>query len=820
MCWLLTSSGAWRMHCERPRSATFQLPQRHLMTSIPDLRKRRQSEPRKNTMDESQVNISGKFSGNSGDNNVSASYNTDINLRYLNNAANLGTIYQGCVISAAAPEASRPCRMIPYSRNTRFTGRKSILDSVKSLSQCNGHNRIALLGLGGSGKTQIALEYVYQCASESGCDIFWVQGSGVLKFMEGFRAIAQHVGIPLASAETEEEGILLSVRRWFEGADSGNWILVMDNADNEEDFASNNSPIAKFVPQGPRGTLIFTTRSRQVALRQACQRIEVGKMEEDEARALFSRHYDGGGNLRDGEEEVVSMILGSVGHLPLAVVGSAAFMDETETPPREYWTIFRENDTRRTKLLSQQFSDIRRDVDMTESILSTYFITFDRITEQMPAAGDLLRLIAFFERQNIPEQLLRESGVEGMDDPVEFRLAVGKVSGFSLVTATIGKDTTFYELHRLVQLSIQAYLSPEELNKWRTTALRVISRIFPKYEHKLRNICDAYIPHALAVTGGQTDVIAEDLCFRMAEWFLNLGSYDRAEVQIRRCIRLREEHKEQGWDKGHWRLMLLGRVSACQGKAREAKMILQSVLDELTGSLGPNDLDAVACLSYLGNVMSDLGEYVESEAMNRRVLEGRGKILGAEHPDTLISVGNLATVLRNQRKYDESEAMDRRALEGREKGLGPDHPDTLTSLNNLAITLKNQGKYDESEAMHRRALEGREKVLGPDHPRTLLSLSNLALVLDDRGKYDESEMMDRRALEGREKVLGPDHPDTLRSLNNLAITLQNQGKYDESEALHHRALQRRGEVLGPDHPHTPSSLHNLAAVLGAQGKYV
>ncbi|CUS11371.1 unnamed protein product, partial [Tuber aestivum] len=135
------------------------------------------------------VNISGKFSGNSGDNNVSASYNTDINLRYLNNAANLGTLYQGCVISAGdREEASRPYRIIPYSRNTKFTGRKSIIDSVKSLSKRNGHNRIALLGLGGSGKTQIAIEYVHQCASERDCNIFWVQGSGVLKFKEGFKA--------------------------------------------------------------------------------------------------------------------------------------------------------------------------------------------------------------------------------------------------------------------------------------------------------------------------------------------------------------------------------------------------------------------------------------------------------------------------------------------------------------------------------------------------------------------------------------------------------------------------------------------------------
>ncbi|CUS06807.1 unnamed protein product, partial [Tuber aestivum] len=134
----------------------------------------------------------------------------------------------------------------------KFTGREHLIDSVKRLCKPNGHNRIALHGLGGSGKTQIALEYVYQCASESNCNIFWVQGSGVLQYREGYRAIAQRIRIPLASAETEEEGFLLSIKRWFEGPESGDWIVVIDNADNDEDFAGNKSPIAKFVPQGPR----------------------------------------------------------------------------------------------------------------------------------------------------------------------------------------------------------------------------------------------------------------------------------------------------------------------------------------------------------------------------------------------------------------------------------------------------------------------------------------------------------------------------------------------------------------------------------------
>ncbi|CUS09278.1 unnamed protein product, partial [Tuber aestivum] len=101
---------------------------------------------------------------------------------------------------------------IPYRRNSRFTGRKDLLESIKRICSHNDHTRIALHGLGGSGKTQIALEYAYQCVSEIDCHVFWVQGSGVLKFIEGFKAIAQHVRIPLASAEMEQEELLSSIK--------------------------------------------------------------------------------------------------------------------------------------------------------------------------------------------------------------------------------------------------------------------------------------------------------------------------------------------------------------------------------------------------------------------------------------------------------------------------------------------------------------------------------------------------------------------------------------------------------------------------------
>ncbi|CUS09279.1 unnamed protein product, partial [Tuber aestivum] len=415
-----------------------------------------------------------------------------------------------------------PYRIIPYRRNSRFTGREDLLESIKRICSHNDHTRIALHGLGGSGKTQIALEYAYQRASEVDCHVFWVQGSGVLKFIEGFRAIAQHVRIPLVSAEMEQEELLSSIKRWFEGPDGGDWILVIDNADNEEDFIGNSGSISKFVPQGQRGTLIITTRSLRVVSWQDCERVGVGEMGEDESTALFSKRYGNGNRLGEEEKEAIALILGSLHRIPLAIVGAAAFMTETQTSPSEYWNIFRGSDEQAKRLLLQPFCDIQREADMTESILATYFITFDRITRQMPLAVELLRLIAFLDRQNIPEELLNQSGLGGADDPIEFRQAIGKLLGFSLVTTVKTHNKTFYELHRLVQLSLQVYLPTEELNRWRATALGVVSRHFPCHWNTWRDVSSAYMPHALAVTKDSTDPIAEELCFRLGRYLMDM----------------------------------------------------------------------------------------------------------------------------------------------------------------------------------------------------------------------------------------------------------------------------------------------------------
>ncbi len=178
-----------------------------------------------------------------------------------------------------------------------------------------------------------------------------------------------------------------------------------------------------------------------------------------------------------------------------------------------------------------------------------------------------------------------------------------------------------------------------------------------------------------------------------------------------------------------------------------------------THALDGGNMDAAWLASRAALCLYKLGDYAGAEPLNRRALESYERVSGPEHPNTLSSVNNLAELLRSKGDYAGAELLIRRALEGCERVLGPSHPDTLTSMNNLAGLLESKGDYAGAEPLCRRVLEARERVLGPEHPNTLTSVNNLALLLERKGDYAGAEVLYRRALEVRERVLGLEHPE-------------------------------------------------------------
>ncbi|KAJ5963042.1 hypothetical protein N7501_007983 [Penicillium viridicatum] len=724
----------------------------------------------------------------------------------------------------------QPCSTVPFKKDPTFVGREVVISAIREKHGAIGerHDRVALVGLAGVGKTQTAIEYSYR-VRESAPDawVFWIHASNAARLEQGYQQIAVVAEIP--ERDDPKINILQLVYQWLCDARNGRWLMVLDNADDDGIFFRGNTsnergPLVSFLPQAAHGSILITSRNGLAArnlVGSESHVIAVQPMNEEESLALLRARISAPhtGDSKVDEKALVQ----ALEYIPLAITQAAAYIANRLplVTVSTYLRLFHESESKRTRLLQNEDStDLRRDPSIRYAVIKTWQISFEQIRQERPAATDLLALMSMFDRQGIPEDLVRDHD----HDILDFHDALIPLLNYSLIRMEINER--LFDMHRLVQLSVRAWLEMhQQLHSWQAKSRRIMSRVFPDGDYKNWTQCRSLLAHAKSVLHTIDHVEGEDrlntaTLLSNCGWFLDLqGSYEEAESMHRRALEARENVLGREHPDTLTSINNLGHVRSNQGKYEGAEAIHRRALEAREKVLGREHPDTLTSVSNLGRVLSNQGKYKEAEAMHRKALEAREKVLGREHADSLTSVNHLGYVLSSQGKYEEAEAMHRQDLEGCEKVLGCEHPDTLTSVSNLGRVLSNQGKYQEAEAMHRRALEARESVLGQEHPDTLTSINNLGHVLSSQGKYEEAEAMHRKVLEAREKVLGREHPDTLASVNNLGHVLSSQGEYKEAEAMHRRALESQEKVLGREHPDTLTSFNNLGHVLSSQGKY-
>ncbi|KAJ5751290.1 hypothetical protein N7533_008318 [Penicillium manginii] len=723
----------------------------------------------------------------------------------------------------------QPCSTVPFKKDPMFVGREAVISAIKEKHGAIGqrHERAALVGLAGVGKTQTAIEYSYRIR-ESTPDtwVFWIHASSAARLEQGYQQIAAVAEIP--GRDNPKTNILQLVYHWLSDPRNGRWLMVLDNADDDGIFFSDNTsderrPLVSFLPQAAHASMLITSRNGLAARNLVGNDghvIEVQPMSEEESLALLQTRIPGPQSGETGEDE--KALVQALEYIPLAITQAGSYITNrfSRVTVSRYLQLFRESESNQTHLLQHEDAkDLRRDPSIRHAVITTWQLSFEQIHQDRPAATDLLALMSMFDRQGIPEGLVRGDG-----DGLQFEDALAPLISYSLIRVELKKGS--FDMHRLVQLSVRTWLEVHrELAQWQEKSRAIMAEIFPDGQYESWTECQRLLPHAKEViksisTQHEEDRLNTATLLSNCGWFQDLqGYYEEGETMHRRALEAREDVLGHEHPDTLTSVSLLGSVLSSQGKYEEAEVMHRRALEAREDVLGHEHPDTLTSVSYLGNVLSSQGKYEEAEVMHRRALEAREDVLGREHPDTLTSVSNLGKVLSRQGKYEEAEAMHRRALEGSEKVLGREHPSTLTSVSNLGSVLDSQGKYEEAEAMHRRALEGYEEVLGHEHPHTLTSVNNLGSVLSRQGKHEEAEAMHRRALEGSEKVLGREHPSTLTSVNNLGSVLSRQGKSEEAEAMHQRALEGYEQVLGCEHPSTLTSVSNLGSVLDRQGKY-
>ena len=580
---------------------------------------------------------------------------------------------------------------------------------------------------------------------------------------------------------------------WLNDKSHGQWLMILDNADDRSVFfptvdadtsyeISTESYLADYIPSSSvdHGSLVITTRNSELGtdLADGDDPIAVPHFTPEEAKKLLESKVEP----KYWDIAAADTLLNVLDYIPLAITQASAYMNKKRLHMKRYLKALSESDSNLAAYLTTELLDPRRLRGTPSSIFLTWKLSFDQISEEEPRAAEILSLMAFLDRQGIPERLLRR----GEDLDVKDTNAIGTLQAYSLITAE--RDDETYSMHRLVQLSTQTWLRLQgKKDMWEANALELLSGEFPPGDHENRNECNTLLPHAIAVLNyipaSDSAPISNSYQLHRASLLYNLGWFN--------------------WTQGRYKDAIL----YCE----ESNSIRQKIL-------GLDDLSTLSSSDMLATTYRDQGRWKEAEVLGEQVIETRKRVLGAEHSHTLASMGNLASTYWNQGRLKEAEDLEEQVMETRKRVLGAEHPHTLQSMANLATTYADQGRWKEAEVLEVQVVETRKRVLGAEHPDTLTSMSNLALTYNDQGRWKEAEDLGVQVIETRKRVLGAEHPNTLVSMANLALTYADQGRLKEAEDLEEQVMETSQRVLGTEHPHTLSSIANLAHIFYKKGR--
>jgi tetratricopeptide (TPR) repeat protein len=297
--------------------------------------------------------------------------------------------------------------------------------------------------------------------------------------------------------------------------------------------------------------------------------------------------------------------------------------------------------------------------------------------------------MVLLDRQAIPRKLLKQVD----ERKIEFDKAIGTLQAYSLIKTE--KGGTSFEIHRLVQLSTQRWLTLQNRQtEWQEKALELMVGKFPSGHYGTWDECESLFLHAKCVT--KFHFIHTALLLQRAKLLENIARYDRI-----------------------------------QGRFEAAYLQYKDTLQTRESKLGKTHPETLTTMNNLALVLESQGKYTEAEAINRQTLKLKEEVLGKTHPETLTTMSNLATVLDSQGKYTEAEAINRQTLELTEEVLGKTHPDTFLSVYCLAHLLQSKKEYEEASILYQRACTGFKSSLGSEHPTTVACTRSYSAMLDN-----------------------------------------------------------------------------------------
>jgi hypothetical protein len=703
-------------------------------------------------------------------------------------------------------------------------------------------------------KSQLAIEYSYQVRSQAPAIwAFWVHASNATRFEQSFQDIADQAKIP--GRKDPQANIFNLVENWLRDKKRGRWVLILDNVDDDEFLHKSSAtaqgnaknsrmnastkPLLSYLPRSLNGFIIITSRTREVALKMVDYKdlIEFKPMERSEALELFER------KLEQRETQESRLLVEELEFMPLAIVQAASYI-RTRAPRcsvSQYLRDFKKNDREAGKLLKTEAGHIYRDSEAKNSILVTWQISFDHIRQKKPSAADLLSLMSFFDRQGIPEELLRaqheknhvlrpelsndssdDEGLFGSEVLDNFEDDITTLRDFSFIS--VSKDSVFFTMHRLVQLTTRIWLEKHgQTERWKERFISTLYYKLPTGDYKDWEICRRLFPHVKAAMSQRPEsqkslrewatLLYNGAWYAWQNGFL-ADTKDMALESRKQRVRLLGEEHKYALDS----TAMLARAWSLAGHWEKAERLEVQVMKIRQMKFGEDHPSTITDMSNLALTYYKQGRWGEAEELQVQVMNVHKTKLGDDHPHTLSSMANLASTYCSQSRWEEAEQLQVQVIETRKTKLGEDHPDTLTDISNLALTCCSQGRWGKAEELQVQVMDVQKTKLGDDHPSTLTNISNLASTYYEQGRWGDAEELQVQVMEKSKTKLGDEHPLTLNIMANLALMFLVQGRREEAEQLQVQVMETRKTKLGENHPDTLNSMASLAFIWKHSGQ--
>ncbi|KAL5116347.1 hypothetical protein ACEQ8H_005695 [Pleosporales sp. CAS-2024a] len=728
---------------------------------------------------------------------------------------------------------SQKLHYISFPKNRYFVGRSDELAVMRRrLLEEKDCDKITIVGLGGIGKTQLALQFAYEIReAQPEWSIFWLPAVSMESFEQACAHIVALLGLPQAGDGKDDAGI--SMKRYLSSDQAGPWLMIVDNADDRDMvFGKERSKgIVDYLPEREGCLTVYTTRTMDIMTDLTRgDAIELGAMGRQDATDFLTKSLARKDLLHDDATSVKQLddLLDELTRLPLAIAQAAAYLNKNRMSIAKYLELLRGTEQDIVRVMSNEFRDSTRYTSSANAVARTWVVSFIQIQKHDSVAAGLLKFVSCVEWKAIPRSLLPLSKSDA-----HMEEAIGTLCGYSFLVRRDGSghgqngrdndkagadnSEEWFDMHRLVHLATQIWTNEHgDLKKIMGDAVRHVGNIFPNGHHENQHLWREYMPHALRLLRVEQACNMEErsrLCYAVGSCMYSEGRIQESVAWLEECCRLRMLSQETEEDLLSAQYTL-GWAYYADGQMRNAVELLETVVKarpvEKLGAVDhPDRLTSqhTTGWTYRATYLPDV-QAKKAVPLLETIVKAE-EMIAVDDLKRIASQHILAVAYHATRQIKKAVELLETVVKV-EETLAADHPNRLASQHELACVYYKDGQTQKAMKILEAVVRMRDKVLAEDHPSRLASQHELARMYNEDGQTQKAMKILEEVVRVRDKVLAVDNPNRLVSQYVLAVVYDKNGQTERAIHLLESVVEVVSRVWEADHPFALDSVGILA----------